>query len=67
PALFPLLDELDNIVLEYAGRMYLAKDARIKEKIFESGYAKIKEFRRLRHQDNLEIKFQSHQSRRLGL
>ena len=67
PALFPLLDELDKIVLEYEGRVYLAKDARIKEKNFESGYTKIKEFRRLRHQDNLEIKFQSHQSRRLGL
>jgi hypothetical protein len=67
PALFPLLDKLDKIVLEYEGRVYLAKDARIKEKIFKSGYAKIKEFRRLRHQDNLEIKFQSHQSRRLGL
>ena len=67
PALFPLLDELDKIVLEYEGRVYLAKDARIKEKIFESGYAKIKEFRRLRNRDNLEIKFQSHQSKRLGL
>ena len=67
PALFPLLDELDKIVLEYEGRVYLAKDARIKEKIFKSGYAKIKKFRRLRHQDNLEIKFQSHQSKRLGL
>jgi len=67
PALFPLLDELDKIVLEYEGRVYLAKDARIKEENFESGYAKIKEFRRLRHQDNLEIKFQSHQSKRLGL
>ena len=67
PALFPLLDELDKIVLEYEGRVYLAKDARIKEPNFESGYTKIKEFRRLRHQDNLEIKFQSYQSRRLGL
>ena len=67
PTLFQLLDELDKIVLEYEGRVYLAKDARIKEKNFESGYTKIKEFRRLRHQDNLEIKFQSYQSRRLGL
>jgi decaprenylphospho-beta-D-ribofuranose 2-oxidase len=67
PALFPLLDELDKIVSEYEGRVYIAKDARIKEKDFESGYSQIKEFRRLRHQENLEIKFQSHQSRRLGL
>jgi FAD/FMN-containing dehydrogenase len=67
PALFPLLDELDKIILDNGGRVYLAKDARIKEKDFESGYTKIKEFRRLRHQDNLEIKFQSYQSRRLGL
>ena len=67
PALFPLLDELDKIVLEYEGRVYLAKDARIKEKNFESGYTKIREFRSLRHQHNLKIKFQSDQSRRLGL
>ena len=67
PDLFPLLDELDKIVLDNGGRVYLAKDARIKDRNFESGYTKIKEFRRLRHQDNLEIKFQSHQSRRLGL
>ena len=67
PALFPLLDELDKIVLEYEGRVYLAKDARIKEKNFESGYTKIREFRSLRHQHNLKNKFQSDQSRRLGL
>ena len=67
PDLFPLLDELDKIVMDNGGRVYLAKDARIKEQNFESGYTKIKNFRRLRHQNNLYIKFQSIQSRRLGL
>ena len=59
--------ELDKIIMKYGGRVYLAKDARIKKRNFELGYNKIKEFHRLRHQDNLEIKFQSHQSKRLGL
>ena len=67
PDLFSLLDELDKIVLDNGGRVYLAKDARIKKKNFESGYAKIKEFRRLRHQEKLGNKFQSYQSKRLGL
>ena len=67
PSVFPLLNELDKIVLEYKGRVYLAKDARINKANFESGYGRINNFRKLRHQDNLEIKFQSHQSRRLGL
>ncbi len=37
-ALFHLLDALDAIVLQYAGRVYLAKDARLKPDIFRAMY-----------------------------
>jgi decaprenylphospho-beta-D-ribofuranose 2-oxidase len=67
PALFPLLDELDKIVLEYGGKIYLAKDARIKEQDFKKGYNQISKFLKIRQQNNLNKKFQSIQSRRLGL
>ena len=67
PTLYPLLDQLDKIVLEYEGKIYLAKDARIKAENFESGYNQIQDFRHLRYQKNLTAKFQSYQSRRLGL
>ena len=67
PALFPLLDVLDKIVLEYGGKIYLAKDARIKEQDFKKGYNQISKFLKIRQQNNLNKKFQSIQSRRLGL
>ena len=61
------LKELDQIVLEYEGRFYLAKDARVSKKVFESGYPKIEEFRELRQSNKMEDKFSSLQSKRLGL
>ena len=45
--LFSLLDELDEIVNNYGGRIYLTKDVRIKQKSFENGYPRISKFRRL--------------------
>lgn len=36
--LFPLLDELDAIVLDYGGRHYLTKDARMASDTFKKGY-----------------------------
>lgn len=36
--LFPFLDELDRIVLDHGGRLYLAKDARMSESTFKQGY-----------------------------
>lgn len=57
PAVFRLLDELDEIVLENGGRIYLAKDARMKAEIFQRSY-----------QNKVAAgRFSSAQSRRLGL
>lgn len=39
PKVFALLDELDEIVLKYNGRIYLAKDARMKASVFHKSYA----------------------------
>ena len=39
PALFPLLDELDKIVLDHGGRVYLAKDSRLNSTNFAKMYS----------------------------
>lgn len=64
--LFSLLDELDCIVLDYGGRHYLTKDARMVAHTFNKGYGKLLD-------DFLEVKnlydpkniFSSSQSQRL--
>lgn len=65
--LFEHLDQLDYILQKYNGRIYLTKDARVSKKIFEYGYPKIDKFRELRKKYNMLDKFNSLQSRRLGL
>ena len=67
PKVNELLNDLDKIVMENKGRVYLAKDARIKKHIFELGYDRLSEFRELRKKYKMDIKFQSLQSKRLGL
>ncbi|MFP4169342.1 MAG: FAD-dependent oxidoreductase [Desulfonatronovibrionaceae bacterium] len=67
PGLFAFLDRLDEIVLEHGGRMYLAKDARVSREAFEQGYPCLPEFCSLRKEYGLQEKFESIQSRRLGL
>lgn len=65
--LFDLLDELDKIVVKYKGRIYLAKDARVSKETFEKGYPQIETFRQYRKNNKMDIKFQSLQSKRLGI
>ena len=66
-ALFALLDALDNIVLDYGGRVYLTKDARMSEQTFKQSYAKWQEFLRIRKAYGADRIFNSLQSQRLGL
>ncbi len=61
------LNELDKIVLQYQGRFYLAKDARLKKETFELGYPSINKFRAFRKNNNLTQHFASLQSQRLKL
>ena len=65
--LFNLLDELDEIVVKYKGRIYLAKDVRIRKEAFEIGYPKIETFRQYRREHKMYDKFQSLQSKRVGI
>jgi decaprenylphospho-beta-D-ribofuranose 2-oxidase len=67
PGIFDLLNLLDEIVVEHYGRVYLAKDARISQVQFEKGYPNIEQFRQIRQQHNLNGKFNSLQSRRVGI
>jgi len=62
-----LLDELDAIVVELGGRIYLAKDARASAKMIERGYPNLARFKSIRAKVDPERRFASLQSQRLGL
>ncbi len=65
--LFTFLDELDKIVLEYGGRLYMSKDARMKPEVLEAGYPRLGEFKEILKKYNPNGKFRSIQSDRLLL
>lgn len=65
--LFELLIKLDEIVLRYGGRIYLTKDSRVNKETFEKGYPFVEKFRLFRKKQNMDIKFQSLQSNRIGI
>jgi hypothetical protein len=62
-----LLNELDRIMLEHDGRIYLAKDARADAQTVARGYPRLDEFRKVREAWKLRHKFRSLQSQRLDL
>lgn len=65
--LFDLLDKLDKIVIKYKGRIYLTKDVRVNKETFEKGYPQVEIFRQYRKEHNMDTKFQSLQSKRVGI
>jgi len=65
--LFDLLNQLDEIVIKYRGRIYLAKDVRVNKETFEKGYPQIETFRKFRKENKMDIKFQSFQSKRVEI
>ncbi|HXS35431.1 MAG TPA: FAD-binding oxidoreductase [Flavipsychrobacter sp.] len=65
--LFEFLHELDQIVLQHGGRIYLSKDARMKSNIFWKGYSNSEEFVSVVKKYNPLTKFQSIQSTRLSI
>lgn len=67
PDLFNFLDELDKLVLEYGGRLYLTKDARMSQEMFLTSYPKAQAFIQKVQQLNSGIKFRSLQSDRIGI
>ena len=67
PSLLHLLNELDRLVLEYGGRLYLTKDARMSEATFKTSYPQYLEFEVIRRKYHAIGSFASDQSQRLGL
>jgi len=65
--LFEFLDELDQVVLQYGGRLYMSKDARMKPEVLRAGYPKLSEFRKIVNKYNPTNKIRSVQSDRLEL
>ncbi|MEX2230983.1 MAG: FAD-binding oxidoreductase [Cyclobacteriaceae bacterium] len=65
--LFEFLDELDKIVADYGGRIYLSKDARMKKEIFWKTYPHVHEFREVLKKYDPENRFVSRLSQRLTL
>lgn len=65
--LFEFLDELDEIVLQYGGRLYLSKDARMKQDVFWKSYPNAERFAEIVKAYNPGKRFESLQSERLLL
>jgi FAD/FMN-containing dehydrogenase len=66
-AIFPMLDEIDKLVVEAGGRLYLAKDARQSRDTFEASYPNLPRFRDLRRAIGAEGRLASQLSTRLGI
>ncbi|KLN62031.1 FAD-linked oxidase [Kiloniella spongiae] len=67
PRTFELLDQLDVIVHDYGGRIYLTKDARMSDRVFQKGYPEWEAFQSVRERYGAVGIFASLQSKRLGL
>jgi FAD/FMN-containing dehydrogenase len=62
-----LLGELDNIVIEHGGRLYLCKDSRMSQRMLQLGYPDLDKFVTVRSEYGANTILNSSQSRRLGL
>lgn len=65
--LFPLLDELDHMVVDHGGRVYLAKDARLSPELLPRMYPQLPEFQRILKEVDPQGRLQSLLARRLAI
>lgn len=67
PELFTFLDRLDEIVMEHGGRVYLAKNPRLRPEIFRMMYPRLPAWERIKAQVDPTNRFSSDLSRMLEL
>ena len=67
PAVLALLNELDAIVADHSGRVYLAKDARTSAQMLRRFYPRLAEFQSIRNEADPNRRFTSLLSNRLDL
>ncbi len=65
--LFEFLNEVDKIILDLGGRLYLTKDARMSPETFRAGYPNAETFIQRIKEYNPDFKFESWQSKRLNI
>ncbi|MGB0102366.1 MAG: FAD-binding oxidoreductase [Nocardioides sp.] len=67
PALAPLFDRLDDEVVAAGGRVYLAKDARLRPALLPAMYPRLSEFQAVRERVDPDRVFRSDLARRLEI
>ena len=65
--IWAMLDELDSIVADHGGRVFLAKDGRLSAPMFARMYSGIDHFQTIRDRVDPTGKFSSDMARRIGL
>lgn len=65
--LLPFLNEMDRILLDHGGRLYLAKDAVAKPEMIAAMYPRLDEFKAIRRRLDPAGVLSSNMARRLGL
>jgi hypothetical protein len=63
--LFEFLDELDQVVLKYGGRLYMSKDARMNPAILKAGYKQLPQFIDIVKKYNPNAKLRTYFRRRI--
>ncbi|MBU3916571.1 FAD-binding oxidoreductase [bacterium] len=61
------MDMLDDVILNFGGRLYLTKDVRMKKNMFMQSYANSDKFIKFKHEVDANNRFHSLQSKRIGI